>query len=322
MIKKIYIYIADSVNPHENLAKEEYLFNILPKDSSILYLWQNANTVVIGKNQNPYTECNLEHLKEDGVKLARRSSGGGAVFHDLGNLNFTFIAGREDYSVERNMEVIKLACSMAGINAELSGRNDILADGRKFSGNAFYNSAGKAFQHGTLMLFADTSKMQKYLTPPKAKLEAKGVKSVRSRVVNLTELCPSLTCDKMREYMIDAFEKTYNMKAEYIDISDVEEVKALTQKYGDNSFLYGETPPFTVFYEDYFPWGSIRLELNVVKGNIQTATVYTDSLETELPQMIKKALEGQSFEDEAIKKGFSENLPEPFLSDILKMHRA
>ena len=322
MIKKIYIYIADSVNPYENLAKEEYLFNTLPEDSAILYLWQNANTVVIGKNQNPYIECNSDELKKDNVKLARRSSGGGAVFHDLGNLNFTFIMGKEDYSVERNMEVIKLACSMAGIKAEISGRNDILADGRKFSGNAFYNSKDKAYHHGTLMLFADTGKMQKYLTPSKAKLQAKGVKSVRSRVVNLTELCPSLTCEKMREYMIDAFEKTYNMKAEYMDISDAEEVKALTQKYGDNSFLYGETPPFTVFYEDYFPWGSIRLELNVVKGNIQSATVYTDALETELPQMIKKALEGQSFEDEAIKKGLSENLPEPFLSDILKMHRA
>ncbi len=321
MIKKICIYIADSVNPYENLAKEEYLFNTLPKDCSILYLWQNANTIVIGKNQNPYTECNLELLKEDSVKLARRSSGGGAVYHDLGNLNFTFIAGKEDYSIERNMEVIKLACSMAGINAELSGRNDILADGRKFSGNAFYNSGGKAYHHGTLMLFADTGKMQKYLTPPKAKLEAKGVKSVRSRVVNLTELCPSLTCDKMREYMIQAFEKTYNMRAEYINISDTEQVKALTQKYGDNSFLYGETPPFTVFYEDYFSWGSIRLELNVVKGNIQRANVYTDALETELPQMIKKALEGQPFEQEIIKNRIKENIPEQFAKDMIKMHR-
>ena len=322
MIKKIYIYIADSVNPYENLAKEEYLFNTLPKDSAILYLWQNANTVVIGKNQNPYIECNLDELKKDNVKLARRSSGGGAVFHDLGNLNFTFIAGKEDYSVERNMEVIKLACSMAGIKAEISGRNDILADGRKFSGNAFYNSGGKAFQHGTLMLFADTQKMQKYLTPPKAKLQAKGVKSVRSRVVNLTELCPSLDPGKMKEYMIKAFEEKYNMKAEYINLSDNEDVKKLTEKYGNKGFLYCETPPFTIYYEDYFPWGSIRVELNVVKGKIETATVYTDALETELPCMIKKALEGQSFEDEAIKKGLSENLPEPFLSDILKMYKA
>ena len=318
MLKKIYVYIADSVNPYENLAKEEYLFNTLPKDSAILYLWQNANTVVIGKNQNPYIECNSDELKKDNVKLARRSSGGGAVFHDLGNLNFTFIVGKEDYSVERNMEVIKLACSMAGIKAEISGRNDILAEGRKFSGNAFYNSKDKAYHHGTLMLFADTSKMQKYLTPSKAKLQAKGVKSVRSRVVNLTELSPSLTCDKMREYMTEAFEKTYNLKAEHINISDTDEVKALMSKYGDNSFLYGETPPFTVFYEDYFSWGSIRLELNVVKGKIETATVYTDALETELPRMIKKALEGQTFEEEEIKNYLKENLPK----DIIKMHRA
>ncbi len=322
MIKKIYVYIADGFNPYENLAKEEYLFNTLEKESCILYLWQNKNTVVIGKNQNPHAECDLALVKEEGVLLARRLSGGGAVFHDIGNLNFTFIANKEDYNIERNMEIIKLACSMAGINTELSGRNDILAEGRKFSGNAFYNSSGKVYHHGTLMVFADTDKMQRYLTPSKAKLEAKGVKSVRSRVVNLRELSPGLTCEKMKEYMIEAFEKAYNMTGEYINISATQEIKAFTEKYKDHSFLYGETPPFTVFYEDYFSWGHIRLELNVVKGIIETVTVYTDALETSLPQMLKNALEGQQFEEEVINERLLESLSEPFLSDILKMHRA
>ena len=319
MIKKICIYISDSYNPYRNLAVEEYLFENLEKDTCVLYLWQNENTVVIGKNQNPYTECNLELLKADNVRLARRSSGGGAVYHDLGNLNFTFIANKEDYSTEQNMEIIKLACSMAGINAEISGRNDILADGRKFSGNAFYNSSGKAYHHGTLMLFTDTGKMQRYLTPPKAKLAAKGVKSVRSRVVNLTELSSSLTREKMIEYMTEAFEKTYNLKAEYINISDTDRVKALTQKYEDNSFLYGETPPFTVFYEDYFSWGHIRLELNVVKGIIEAVTVYTDALETSLPQMLKNAFEGQPFQVEELEKTIKESMPEQFTEDITRL---
>ena len=138
MITKIFIYNAQGSDPHENLAVEKVLMDAMQPGEAMLYLWQNLNTVVIGKNQNAWLECRTSLLEEEGGKLARRLSGGGAVFHDLGNLNFTFLMCAEDYDLDKQVAVIQKACAFAGIHAEKSGRNDLLADGRKFSGNAFY----------------------------------------------------------------------------------------------------------------------------------------------------------------------------------------
>ena len=143
MIRKIYFYISDCIDPYTNLATEKTLLDCVGDNEIILYLWQNQNTVVIGKNQNALTECRCALLEEDGGHLARRLSGGGSVFHDLGNLNFTFLCAKENYDLSRQMQVIKEACALGGISAEISGRNDILADGKKFSGNAFYNNPCK-----------------------------------------------------------------------------------------------------------------------------------------------------------------------------------
>ena len=136
MIKNLQYYISTSLNPYENLATEKYLLDTVAEDGYILYLWQNQNTVVIGKNQNPWAECRCNLLETEGGRLARRLSGGGAVFHDTGNLNFTFLCSAKNYDLDRQMKVIQTACSLAGIKTELSGRNDLLAAGRKFSGNA------------------------------------------------------------------------------------------------------------------------------------------------------------------------------------------
>ena len=135
MIKKLQFYVSHTTDPHLNLAVERTLFDTVDNEALILYLWQNQNTVVLGKNQNAFSECRTELLREEGGTLARRLSGGGAVFHDLGNLNFTFICSTENLDVSKHMHVIRRACLLAGIETELSGRNDILADGRKFSGD-------------------------------------------------------------------------------------------------------------------------------------------------------------------------------------------
>ncbi|UKI19042.1 MAG: hypothetical protein L6V89_08115 [Oscillospiraceae bacterium] len=139
-----------------------------------LYLWQNRNTVVIGRNQNPWRECNMEAIRRDGVTLVRRSSGGGAVFHDDGNLNFTFIAPKELYNLEKQLSVVLRALESFGLHAEFSGRNDILLDGRKFSGNAFSHSHGISMQHGTLLIKTDMTRLAKYLSPSQAEAERKG----------------------------------------------------------------------------------------------------------------------------------------------------
>ena len=304
MITSLGIYESAGFDPHFNLAIEKHLMDTTPAGTCILYLWQNQNTVVIGKNQNPWLECRTSLLEQESGKLARRLSGGGAVFHDLGNLNFTFIMGKEDYDLDKQLSVIQSACALAGITAEKSGRNDLLADGRKFSGNAFYQNRTHAYHHGTLMVNVDKEKLGRYLSPPKAKLEAKGVASVRSRVVNLTELCPTLTIEQLKLYMAQAFSEVYGLSATPVVLKDADTaaIDALAEEYRSWDYLYGTPLPFTFECSEYFPWGYAQLQVEAKNGAITGARVYSDAMDWQLPQIIEGALTGCRFETAAMKK--------------------
>ena len=316
MINKLSFYISDCHNPYTNLATEKYLLDCVKNDELILYLWQNQNTVVIGKNQNALTECRCALLEEDGGHLARRLSGGGSVFHDLGNLNFTFLCHAENYELSKQRQVIKEACVLGGISAEISGRNDILADGRKFSGNAFYNSRGKSYHHGTILVNADKEKLGKYLTPPKAKLQSKGVKSVKSRVINLSEINPALTIEMMKEYMLTAFENVYGLSPSSLIIDDTSQIGDLAEEYASWEYLYAPSLPFTFSCEGNFTWGNIELQLDVKEGMIQSVGVYTDAMEHNIPDMLNDALKDRIFRMEELEKSIIEKIPEPISGDI------
>lgn len=319
MIDTLQIYISDSFDPYENLATEKYLLDNTPQSSCTLYLWQNENTVVIGRNQNPWAECRISLLDKEGVRLARRLSGGGAVFHDLGNLNFTFLCSSENYDLEKQLEVIKAACSYAGINAEISGRNDILADGRKFSGNAFYNSRGKSYHHGTLLINADMEKMARYLTPPVAKLQAKGVKSVKSRTVNLCELSPTLTCNDMKNYMVQAFEKVYSKPISIITGLNNEEISKSAEKYKSREYLYDTPMSISFSCEKYFDWGNVRLELLISGGIIQDVRLYTDAMDHKLAQSVSSSLISCRFNKTDIKNALYSALAENIATDLTEL---
>lgn len=199
---------ASSIILIKTWAVEEYLFFHCQKEECILYLWQNQHTVVIGRNQNAWAECLTEKLENEGGYLARRLSGGGAVYHDLGNLNFTFLVNKENYNVDRQLEVIQKAVAKFGVCTEKSGRNDILINGRKFSGNAFYKEGSRCYHHGTIMLDVKLDEMSKYLTVSKEKLQSKGVNSVKSRVVNIKELVPDITVDRMKEALREGIRRS------------------------------------------------------------------------------------------------------------------
>lgn len=322
MIDKLYIYNSTCVDPYFNIATEKLLLESVEENACILYLWQNQNTVVIGRNQNAWVECRTSLLEEEGGKLARRLSGGGAVFHDVGNLNFTFLMRDEDFDVDRQLSVIQEACASFGLSAEKSGRNDLLVQGHKFSGNAFYHTQGHAYHHGTLLIDADMEKLSRYLTPSKAKLEAKGVASVRSRVTNLKLLSPSLTCEMMARQMEKAFEKVYGHDAEKIVLSEknIEKIKKYTVELSSWNWLYGPRLPFTFSCEERFSWGSISLQLQVESGHIKLAQVYSDAMDWEISDEVTKALLGCRFTCTDMKKAVTDAVVDKDVSfDICKL---
>ena len=302
MIEALATYESGSFDPFLNLAMEQHLLETVVGGCCLLYLWQNENTVVIGKNQNPWAECRASLLEEEGVHLARRLSGGGAVFHDLGNLNFTFLVPTEDYDLQKQQRVLLTACRSFGIPAELSGRNDLTVDGRKFSGNAFYHNGPRSYHHGTLLVDVDGAKLQRYLTPTKAKLEAKGVPSVRSRVVNLKELCPDLTIDGLKRALVAAFEQVYERKIAPRVLTEADErrVAELREQYSSWAWRYGQRLPFTFRTEGRFPWGGVELQLQIDEGVIRQAAVYSDDMDFAFPPALEKALTGCAFRRDAL----------------------
>jgi lipoate-protein ligase A len=246
-----------------------------------MFLWQNDKTVFIGKNQNCWAECHVSRLEADGGKLARRLSGGGAVFHDIQNLNFTFSVNRNDYNVAKQLSVIADAVKSYGIEAVLSGRNDILADGCKFSGNAFYCSGENFFHHGTILIKTDTEKMARYLNVPQDKLSAKGIASVRSRVINLSVLNDSITVNGMKEKLVTSFGNIYGLPlSEYeFPAYTKAEIEGYVSEFASPEWKYDKTPRFTHSFGKRFSWGGITFCLEVKGGKIEDCAVYSDSLD-------------------------------------------
>ena len=302
MIDRLATYESGSFDPFLNLAMEQHLLETAAGGCCLLYLWQNENTVVIGKNQNPWAECRASLLEEEGGHLARRLSGGGAVFHDLGNLNFTFLVPTGDYDLQKQQRVLMTACRSFGIPAELSGRNDLTADGRKFSGNAFYHNGPRSYHHGTLLVDVDGARLARYLTPSKAKLEAKGVPSVRSRVVNLKELCPNITVDGLKTALAAAFEEVYGLKStpRVFTEADKRRVAALRETYSSWAWRFGQKLPFTCRVEGRFPWGGVEIQLQVNEGFIRRAAVFSDDMDYSFPPALQAALTGCRFAPNAL----------------------
>ena len=315
---KLTVYRTDNTDPYVNLALEEHLTFSCGEDEVILFLWQNAHTVVIGKNQNPWRECCVERIKADGVYLARRMSGGGAVYHDMGNLNFTFIARDGLFDIVRQTDVILLACRLMGINAEKTGRNDLTVEGKKFSGHAYYSSNGYNYHHGTIMMNVSEEDMPKYLMVSEAKLKSKGVASVRSRVTNLMDQIPedrlleicgpeggASEADRtgkavkaMQEQLIRATEREYGCNAVFAELPEVPQ--ELLGKYASEEWRYGTRIPFSKVIEHRFEWGGVEVQLEMRGEYICRCRLYSDALETELFGQIQELLPGCRYDAQEI----------------------
>jgi len=295
---------SNSFNPWYNLALEEYLLNNTRKNEVILYLWQNDNTVVIGRNQNAWKECNCRLLEENDGKLARRLSGGGAVYHDLGNLNFTFVMDKNLYDIHTQLEVILKAVRDSNIDAKFSGRNDLVVDGRKFSGNAFYYGTNSSYHHGTILVETDFENMVEYLQVSQEKIKSKGIEPVKSRVVNLKKLNPAISIEQMKTELEKYFKNLYQVdpKTQTIAPHENEEIAKLQGKYSSWSWRYGEAPDFDITYENRFDWGDIQLGLSLKKGKIEEAKIYSDAMNADLIENIADNLSECQFKIDEVTK--------------------
>ena len=294
MVEKITYIESGQFHPYKNLAVEEYLLLHCEPQECILYLWQNQNTVVIGRNQNAWKECKVESLEENGGHLVRRLSGGGAVYHDLGNLNFTFLVSKENYSIDRQLEVIVKAVQKLGAKAEKSGRNDILIDGKKFSGNAFYEQEQHCYHHGTLMMNVNKEMLSKYLTVSKEKLQSKGVDSVKSRVTNLVDYIPDLTLEALKKALREAFEEVYGLTSNECKMEDLDqkEIEMRTKHFSSWDWRFGRKIDFQYEISKRFSWGQMNIQFQVDKGKISDVNVYSDSLKPMTIEKLPKYLKG------------------------------
>ena len=264
----------------------------------ILYLWQNQRTVVIGRNQNALRECAGELLEREGGYLARRTTGGGAVYHDLGNLCFTFLASPEVYDLQKQFSVVMDACRQLGVETKLSGRNDMITeDGLKFSGNAFSHTSACDIHHGTIMLDVNVEDMKRYLTPSADKLKAKGVRSVRSRVCNLREINGSITVDTLAGALESSYRKIYGTFA-VLEPSTLENdrVQEMQDKYASWDWRYGKSPDCEVVRSTRFDWGEVEVHCTLHGLRFREIKVYSDALDTGLPRAIEIDLLGRRFD--------------------------
>lgn len=303
--------------PYLNLAREELLMKGVRPKECILYLWQNAHTVVVGRNQDCWKECDVETLETEGGHLARRLSGGGAVYHDLGNLNFSFITSKGDYDVMRQTRVIVEACRSLGIPAEISGRNDLTVDGRKFSGSAFFHTAGRSCHHGTLLIRTKLTDMNRLLKPSSEKLENNGVPSVRARVVNLSEYCPDITVDRMCEALLQSFSRFYHLPLE--EASQPEE-KAIADRavfYASDLWRLSFRRPTDINLFHRFGWGEFQLCAAVRNGYMSNVRAYSDAMECDFVNRLPQRLEGVRYSAQALASAvFAAGGDQQMVSDI------
>ena len=293
------ILVSDQYDPFLNRAVEQYLTDGQENGRVTLYLWKNQRTVVIGHNQNPYSECNVQLLLEEGGHLMRRGTGGGAVYHDLGNINFSFIVDKRLYDVTKQLSVIQDALRSYGLETEISGRNDLTYQGRKFSGNAFGKGQRNHLHHGTILIKTDGAMMQRYLIVDKAKLLKNGVKSVASRVINLSEAVPDLTSENIKQPLMASFEKVYGGQAEMLDFDTLinkAEVQAIREHISSHDFLFGRWEQFKTTKKARFPWGGVEISLKIDEAQsiITEAQIASDCLEPETISQAEVLLRGAS----------------------------
>ncbi len=300
-------------DPRINLAIEEYALKTLNvEEESFLLFYINQPSIIIGRNQNTIEEINTDYVEENGVIVVRRLSGGGAVYHDLGNLNYSFITkddGESFQNFKKFTQPVVDAMKKLGINSELSGRNDILAEGRKISGNAMFSTKGRLFSHGTLMFNSNIDAVVAALKVKKEKIESKGIKSVRSRVANIVDFMENpITVEEFRmEILKSIFGGEENIKYYELTDEDWDNIYKLSEeRYQQWDWNYGQSPKFNIQRTKKFPSGFIDIRLEVNKGIMEEVHIFGDFFGVGEMEDIENVLKGKKYEPQTILSALNE----------------
>lgn len=298
-----------STNPYYNMAFDEYCLESLPIDEPVFFLWQNRPAVIVGYNQEVNTEVNLDYLKEKGIDLVRRVTGGGAVYHDLENLNYTIVGRSED--LERDYPeyaaLMMKALQALGVPATLSGRNDILVDGKKVSGFAKRVCKNRLMVHGTLMYNVDVDVLTHVLNPSTTKLQSKGIASVRSRVTNLCNYLPELSDIQAFKNRLEEILSNNYSDAEYkLSETDLAHIQQLTdEKFATWEWNYGRSPKATLVHSARLACGTVEIHLTLAENRITSCRFGGDFLGNLPASDVEKALTGIPYEINEIRKCLS-----------------
>lgn len=284
------ICYTNSYSAYHNLATEEYLIRECEKNNiPILFIWQNENAVVIGKNQNAYTECNIEFAKENTIQIVRRTTGGGAVYHDLGNINFSIILPKFQYDTEKTIDMIVAALNNIGVNAKKNGRNDICIGEEKISGNAFYSNEKVGMHHGTILYELNETTMASVLSVPKYKLSKHGVSSVKSRVTDIKSKYPRIQIEDIFKTIKNQFMISFGLseiEEKNIDKNDIND--SLIKKYYSDEWNINKICQYETLFDKLFDWGYLRMTVKYEGNQLVDLEFESDSLEVDVLEEIKE----------------------------------
>src|SRR5690625_1094335 len=315
--------ITESSN---NLALEEYVLQNFGEKDTYLLFYINRPSIIIGRNQNTIEEINTDYVDDNGIKVVRRLSGGGAVYHDEGNLNFSFITKDDGDSFQdfaKFTQPVVEALNKIGVPAALEGRNDLVADGRKISGNAMFSTKGRMFSHGTLMFDSEIEHVVSALNVKKEKIESKGIKSIRSRVANISEfLEEKITMNEFKElilrYIFDV-EDVKDVPRYELSEQDWENIHQISkERYQNWDWNYGKSPAFNFKESHKFPGGLVDVRLNVKKGMIENCKIFGDFFGVGDVQVIEEKLKGIRFEHKSIEDALADVDVSHYLGKISK----
>ena len=292
-----------TTDPAFNLAAEEYVFEKLPRDAMYVMLWQNDNAIIVGKHQNTLAQINEAFVREKGIKVVRRLSGGGAVYHDLGNLNYTIIAdGDGDLDFGRFCRIVLDALARVGVKGELNGRNDMTIDGKKFSGNAQYAKRGRVMHHGTILFDSDSSVLAGALQVDEEKIKAKGVKSVRSRVTNVRPHLPKdMPLKQFKKVLLGSILTQFPGEEYIFTPGDIAEIEKLSLRYRDWEWNYGKSPACDLVRKQRVEGcGTVEIYMVVDQGRIQQVQFRGDFFSAREPEGLAQRLVGLPLERQAL----------------------